>query len=153
MNTKDILSSKKTEHWLIIGIIVAFVVSLGLSAVNPNNPDNITTQTKPEYETRLITVEDTSYTVLVADTNQKRITGLSNRAILPDQIDGMLFIFDEPASHGIWMKDMNFTIDILWLDTDFTVVHRENSISPDTFPQSFSSPIPALYVLELPSIK
>ena len=159
MNTKKILSSKKTEYWLVAGIIIALLISVFLSSINPNNPkndpnnintnliENVTT----EYETRTIRTNGQSYNVLVSDDFEKRVLGLSNRTNLPEGIDGMLFIFPKSDTHGIWMKDMNFNIDILWLDDNFNVVDQRLNVSPDTYPESFTPSAPALYVLELPA--
>jgi uncharacterized membrane protein (UPF0127 family) len=163
---RRILSSKKTEKILIILIIVTFAFSLVLSsAVNQGREklaDNTATQETraDEYNKNLetyaqqsIVVDSVDYQTIVADTLDKRILGLSNSTSLPENVDGMLFIFDSVDSHSIWMKDMNYNIDIFWLDQDFQIVHQELNISPGTYPsQSFSSPSPALYVLELPSL-
>ena len=43
---------------------------------------------------------------------------------------------------------MNYALDILWLDKEGLVVHIEEDISPDTYPNSFASPVPAWYVVE-----
>jgi len=43
---------------------------------------------------------------------------------------GMLFLFEQPDFHGIWMKNCKFPIDILWLDETRTVVHVEHSAAP-----------------------
>jgi len=53
-----------------------------------------------------------------------------------------------PGEHSIWMKDMNYAIDILWVAQEGNIVHIEENVSPDTFPTSFSSPTPAWYVVE-----
>ena len=151
MNTKYILGSTKTEYWLLAGIVVLLLASLFLSAINPNKIVDVDLNAIDDYTTRSIVVEEQEYTVLVADTLPKRITGLSYRTELPGGIDGMLFTYSKPGPQSIWMKDMNFSIDILWLDENFKIVHKEGDVSPDTFPESFSSPIPASYVLELPS--
>ena len=46
------------------------------------------------------------------------------------------------------MKDMNYGIDILWVAEEGEIVHIEENISPDTFPTSFASPVPAWFVIE-----
>ena len=43
---------------------------------------------------------------------------------------------------------MQYTIDILWATKEGEIVHIEESVSPDTYPDSFSSPVPAWYVVE-----
>jgi len=93
-----------------------------------------------------------SYAVISerADTNEARQTGLSNRACIPEHT-GMLFVFDKSDLHGIWMKDMNFVIDVLWLDSTKKVVHLEKYMPPDSYPAVYYPKDPALYVLELRS--
>ena len=84
----------------------------------------------------------------VADTVDKRTKGLSNRRSI-DEDKGMLFVFDNDGHHGFWMKDMNFSIDILWLNSENEIVWLEESIGPETFPKVFTSPFMARYVIEL----
>jgi uncharacterized protein len=49
----------------------------------------------------------------LARSPQEKMRGLSGRPGLgADQ--GMLFVYDQPQSIGIWMKDMRFALDILW---------------------------------------
>ena len=47
------------------------------------------------------------------------------------------------------MKDMDFSIDIIWLDRDRRVVHIEKNVSPNTYPDVFRSNVAAKYVLEV----
>lgn len=83
----------------------------------------------------------------VADTMSSRIKGLSDTPYLPDDVV-KLFVFGVPGSHSIWMKDMNYAIDILWLSEDGFIVHIEEKVDPGTFPNSFASPVPAWFVVE-----
>lgn len=86
----------------------------------------------------------------VADTDAARLKGLSGRQTLPEKY-GMLFIFDTPGKHCMWMKDMHVPIDIIWLDNSNNIVHTESHVGPETFPRSFCSPNTALHVIELPA--
>ena len=43
---------------------------------------------------------------------------------------GMLFVFEQPAFHGIWMKNCKFPIDIMWLDDQRKVVHLAENVPP-----------------------
>ena len=63
----------------------------------------------------------------------------------------MLFIFDSPAQYGFWMKDMDFAIDIVWIDEKFHVVDVDKEVLPETFPQVFYPDQAVVYVLELPA--
>jgi len=65
--------------------------------------------------------------VMVSD--QDRQMGLMFRPSLP--LDhGMLFIFEQPDFHAIWMKNCKFPIDILWLDDQGKVVHVAEKVPP-----------------------
>lgn len=165
MDTKKILASKKTEKYLILGIVLFFILSLILSwATDERRAQDIAKEEQnllenetetlsqvSDYTFREITVNAKTYNTLVADTDLKRIAGLSGVASLPQGVDGMLFVFPEPGQYSIWMKDMLMSLDIYWLDEKFEIVHQELQVSPDTYPQSFTNETPALYVLELPS--
>lgn len=92
-------------------------------------------------------IGDTPVEASIADSLPERIKGLSNTPFLPDNVV-KLFAFGVPGSHSIWMKDMNYSLDIIWMAESGEIVHIEENVSPETFPQSFSSPIPAWYVVE-----
>jgi len=61
----------------------------------------------------------------------------------------MLFIFDQPGYYPFWMKDMRFPIDIAWLNVNKQVVEVQANLAPSSYPQTFTNPSPALYVLEI----
>ncbi|MBI4118257.1 MAG: DUF192 domain-containing protein [Parcubacteria group bacterium] len=88
------------------------------------------------------------FDVEIAGTAEERACGLSRRASLPKD-RAMLFMFPESGLHGIWMKDMHFPIDILWLDKDLVVVDSARDVSPDSYPTVFHPKREARYVLEL----
>lgn len=83
----------------------------------------------------------------VADSMDERIQGLSNTPYLPGHVV-KLFMFGSNGQHSIWMKDMNYPIDIIWATKEGVIVHIEESVSPDTFPESFRSPTPTWFVAE-----
>jgi uncharacterized membrane protein (UPF0127 family) len=65
--------------------------------------------------------------VMVND--EDRAMGLMFRPSLASD-RGMLFVFNDPAFHGIWMKNCKFPIDILWLDDQRKVVHLAEGVPP-----------------------
>lgn len=83
----------------------------------------------------------------VSDSVEERALGLSGREGMP-QDHAMLFIFPAPIQSGIWMKDMNFPIDIVWLDTNKTVIYLEEDVAPETYPEIFYPDTKANYVVE-----
>ncbi len=83
----------------------------------------------------------------VADTAEERELGLSYTDSLATSTV-KLFVFAVDDQWGIWMKEMAYAIDIIWLDAAGAVVHIEPSVSPDTYPTVFTPPVPARYVIE-----
>ena len=65
--------------------------------------------------------------VMVKD--EDRAMGLMFRPDLPSD-RGMLFVFERPDFHGIWMKNCKFPIDIVWLDEARRVVDVAASAPP-----------------------
>jgi hypothetical protein len=85
--------------------------------------------------------------LLYATTTALQQLGLGNRASLPAD-EGMLFIFATPGNYGFWMKDMHFSIDMIWMDSNFVITHIAPDVSPDTYPASFYPNQNSSYVLE-----
>lgn len=92
----------------------------------------------------------TRYNLEAARTLQEKQRGLSGRNFL-GTANGMVFIFDEPSSACMWMKDMQFAVDMLWLDSGRRVIATAESLQPSTYPQTYCAPRPAAFVVELPS--
>lgn len=85
--------------------------------------------------------------VKVADESHEQIKGLSGTTGL-GELEAMLFVFDTVDKHGIWMKDMNYPIDIFWISDDERIIHIEKDVNPNTYPKSFKPKEPARYVIE-----
>jgi uncharacterized membrane protein (UPF0127 family) len=77
------------------------------------------------FATRSISIidDDITYvlTVAVADTDAKRQQGLMNVADLGD-LDGMLFLWQEPTTTSFWMKDTLLPLDIAFFDEAHALV-------------------------------
>lgn len=93
-------------------------------------------------------IGEKNISVQVFDDLGERVKGLSGVKKLNDD-EGAFFIFDKPDFYGIWMKEMNFAIDIVWIDEDFKIVYVENNVLPTTFPKVFYPSQKSLYVLEI----
>lgn len=91
-----------------------------------------------------------------AETIETRRQGLSDRVNLCDSC-GMLFVFENSNYYSFWMKDMNFDIDIIYLDENMKVVDIFVNVSKDSYreipPKTFVNTKPAKYVLEINSGK
>lgn len=97
-----------------------------------------------------IVIGATTVQASIADSLPERIKGLSDTPYLPDGIV-KLFAFGAEGEHSIWMKDMNYPIDIIWVAKAGQIVHIKKDVAPETYPESFASPKPAWYVIETPA--
>jgi uncharacterized membrane protein (UPF0127 family) len=129
-------------HTTIILIVGAVLVLVGLFI------SFTVTNFRPTTEVRL---GSGVYALWLADTEPDRVKGLSN----VDKIDpngGLLMAFDSDGTHGIWMKNMNFPLDIIWLDKNEKVIYIVKNAPPeDPVATIYASKSPARYVLELPA--
>lgn len=88
------------------------------------------------------------FTLKIANTSEALKRGLSGTPKLSEN-EGMLFVFEDTASTCIWMKDMKFSIDILWFDANNKLIHQKQNASPESYPESFCPPESAKYVVEV----
>ncbi len=95
-----------------------------------------------------VTIDGIKLTVEIADTAEKKMQGLSGRYSMMED-EGMIFIFTPPAIPGFWMKDMNFPLDMIWIDANWHIVGITKNIPPDSFPKTFNPPSPIVYVIEV----
>ena len=108
-----------------------------------------------EFPRGMIKLDDVVLEVQIADTDPRRARGLMFQEQIPfDQ--GMLLVFDSPGKHSIWMLNMQFSLDIFWIDSNGKVVHIEKNIPPCktavetvTCPSYKGGDIDAKYVLEV----
>lgn len=89
----------------------------------------------------------------LASSYRERMKGLSGRRELG--CGGLLFVFPREAKHSIWMPNMKFAIDIVFIGREKRVVDikccaRPISANPKTW-RIFRPKDKALYVLELPA--
>ena len=98
--------------------------------------------------TPVVHIGEVSLRVEIAQTTEERTQGLSGRASLEDGV-GLLFIFPKADYHSMWMKDMNFPIDIIWISEDLKVVSMNDNVTPDSYPRTFRPKQPARYAIEV----
>jgi uncharacterized protein len=133
--------------YVFIGLGLFAIVLLSV-ALEPKKPAPSAPQQALPRGT--VVAGTTTIAVEVANTHQTRRQGLSGRTALPEGT-GMLFAFEQEGEWGIWMKDMRFPIDIVWMDSAGRVLTVAHNVSPATYPNSFYPDAPARYVLELPA--
>lgn len=98
-----------------------------------------------------------TYYVSIVRTPEEIQRGLSGTDSLAAN-RGMLFVFPREDKWAIWMKDMNYPIDIVWLDKDAVVNYIVKNAQPSSYNADdptkstmYTPEKPARYVIELPS--
>lgn len=86
--------------------------------------------------------------VNLADTNEERKKGLSYRSSLKDG-QGMLFVFEGPDRACMWMKGMNFPLDVYWFSESGRLVSYTKNVTPASYPKVYCPNEKALYMLEV----
>lgn len=102
---------------------------------------------KPRTDVR---IGDGVYRARIVRSGAELAKGLSGTTELGAG-QAMLFVFPEQKIWSIWMKDMQYPIDVVWFNNKKIVVHIVKNMSPESYPESFTPDKPARYVLELPA--
>lgn len=91
------------------------------------------------------------FEVEISDSQVERTMGLSGYKSL--QVDsGMFFVFPEEINVGFWMKNMNFPLDIIWINKDYEIIGFEESVEPcESYCKVYYPGEEILYVLEINS--
>ena len=127
---------EKAKFFSYIFIVIA-ISFFGLQLVN--------------YFTRFGSVEvgNKKFRVEIANDNWELQNGLSGRKKLKTG-SGMLFIFHKSDYYMFWMKDMNFPLDIVWIDGGKIVDIKEKAPVPTTsLLEKYLPEHPTMYVLEI----
>jgi len=69
-------------------------------------------------------------TAEIAASDKEKKKGLSDRESLPIS-EGMFFVYDKMANYTFWMKDVQFPIDIIWIDKDKKIVYIAHNAQPE----------------------
>lgn len=138
------MAIRLSRTWGFLGLMIGLTVCI-LVVNTIHNDSRLPTATLKGSEFKLI----------LANSQKEKEIGLSNTTIL-DQKKGMLFTYDKPELVGIWMKDMNFAIDVIWMNESREVVHIVENMHPDSYSSDkeaevYRSETPSKYVLEVNS--
>lgn len=155
---------------LALVVVVIAVVALGgcvgpfdtgeQSTAEPSATDDPTPTATPvhsSYEQTTVTVSDGdgdaelgTVEAAIADNGSLRHTGLSDTESLPED-RGMLFVFDGERDLTFVMREMDFAIDIVYIDSNGTItsIHHASAPGPEEDGESQSYPGRGQYVLEV----
>jgi len=134
----------KIKYFIAIIFVLAAVIFIMSRVLIKNNQSNFMNGNEPYVRINSIDIP-----VEVANNDASRQKGLSSRTSLDAQ-SGMLFIFDKPEIPTFWMPNMNFPIDIIWINDNKVIdisPNVSNNFDPKN-PRLYSPSQPAKYVLE-----
>jgi uncharacterized membrane protein (UPF0127 family) len=97
------------------------------------------------FKTSRVKVGSHPLKVEVAASDPERTQGLMHRTRLGKE-DGMLFIFDEPGYHSMWMKNTLIPLSVAFIDADGRILNILD-MQPQTL-DSHMAAGPALYAIE-----
>jgi uncharacterized membrane protein (UPF0127 family) len=110
---------------------------------------SVTKPSGPSFEHPL-TIGTKTIMAAYAVTAIEQERGLSDTEALRDG-QGMLFVFPSPTDAAFWMKDMRYSLDIIWIGEDKVVKDIHADLSPESYPAQFAPKEPVRYVLEVPA--
>lgn len=111
-----------------IQAVFLILVIVGALYIYKNGADKIPF-VPPKINFNQITVGQAKINVEVADTADKRTTGLSGRESLASD-SGMLFVFDKADKYPFWMKGMKIPLDFIWIRDNKVTEVTENVPPP-----------------------
>jgi len=129
-------------------IVFGFLVSIfiGITLFVYNLPSNLQRQSQKQS---IVEVLGHKIEIEVMRSTSDRTRGLSGRESLAED-KGMLFVFSTPGQHSFWMKDMKFSIDIIWiLDDEVVDIWKSASVPMGNNTPSYRPKRSANYVLEV----
>jgi uncharacterized membrane protein (UPF0127 family) len=147
--------NRTTKAILILGVAFVAIVGglwLGFSSypLTPKQADKLAQNAASS--TVSLFINGTAFAADVVATAALREQGLSGRECLGSN-EAMLFVFPTNGNYGFWMKDMKFSIDIIWADENGSIVYIQEHATPDSFfknpPQAFIPTAPARVVVEV----
>ena len=110
-----------------IGIAAVIVGVAGIVSL----PSEVQIDANSNFLMGTVQLDDKILQVYIADTDPRRMRGLmfETESFLADD-KGMLFVFDEPGNRSMWMKNMQFHLDIIWFSENGNVVSIEKNVPP-----------------------
>jgi uncharacterized membrane protein (UPF0127 family) len=131
---------------LILAALLAVAVIAGFAVTAANNSDC----TKVYRNDDQVSMGGRLFKTEVTKSFQEMQKGLGGRECIGEN-QAMLFNFGKEGQYGIWMKDMKFPIDVLWINDDKKIVAIEKNFTPETYPDNAinEKDKPASYVLEV----
>jgi uncharacterized membrane protein (UPF0127 family) len=113
---------------------------------------NVALSPSPAAAAQAVVFGDRTIAVEIADTEESRRQGLSGRPSLAEDT-GLVLWWDTPEPVGIWMPDMRFAIDVIFVrDSRVVAVYADaKPCPPSGYCPVFGPETAVDYVLEVPA--
>ena len=156
-NSRKVSGGKK--KWLQVIAAIVILLAIILLSIKPNHTGKQvkrpikTSEVKFKKEGQLtfFNSEDNeavrTIDLEIADDNYERQQGLMYRYSMGDTA-GMLFIMEREEPQAFWMKNTYISLDIIYLDSDFSIVKIQRYTQPLS-EESIPSYKAAKYVVEV----
>lgn len=138
-----------------VALIIFVVIMFLIMGIAKQSPVTVAVVPPDDFGTKLLLPDGSIIKVEVVDTPELKSKGLSGRTSL-GEYESMLFVFDNEDYYDFWMPDMNFALDMVWLNKDYQIVDITEDVLPmpgtplEELPK-YRSSSPAQYVLEVNS--
>jgi uncharacterized membrane protein (UPF0127 family) len=130
---------KDAMAWGFVGLLLVLVGAAAYYVLLPQLQPHVT-----------LRIGDGVYNAKVAKTETERTLGLSETSGLRDN-QALLLVYDTDAKWPIAMKDMKYSVDVVWLDKDKKAVYIVKNVPPDNYTdEQFISKKDARYIVMLP---
>jgi len=136
-DTKKIKSVHKNTKFSFIVILLAVIASVLIILFNKSTDDN-----------PYLLVNGQKIYIETLTTEKQKEKGLSGRKFLASN-NGLLFVYENMGNWKIWMKNMFFPIDVIWIDNEGIVVGVKTNISPESYPEIHQIDRQSRYIIEL----
>ncbi len=106
--------------------IIVVIILLGIIVISFGQFGNLSNKTA--------VIHGKTIKLEIADSIEEKEKGLSQREALSEDT-GMLFLFDKPGKYQFWMKDMQFPIDIIYINNEKVVtIYKDVQHTIDNVP-------------------
>lgn len=115
-----------TRIQVLVPITIAAVI-VGIAGIM-SLPSDVKLESV-EFPRGTVKIDGVVLEVQIADTDPRRARGLMFQEQLPLD-EGMLLVFDDANKRSIWMLNMQFPLDVIWIDDNSKVVFIEKNVPP-----------------------
>lgn len=112
----------KIGWWALSGAVALAIIIVGVGL----------TWSRQSNHEQVLRIADSTFQATVLREDAEIMRGLSGTKSLAND-HAVLFVFPHDSDWGMWMKDMNYPIDIIWLDRSGKVVHLQANADPSSY--------------------